>query len=54
MSVGDSYDGFSRFVETVNFLLGEDSPPQTMTTSYGFDEHWLNPALARWAESDFG
>ncbi|KAH9924946.1 family S53 protease-like protein [Amylocystis lapponica] len=47
LSVGeDNSDDLSGFLDTINFLLAEDSPPQTMTTSYGFDESDLPFKLA--------
>jgi hypothetical protein len=30
----------------VNFLLGMDTPPQVLTTSYGYDETGLDVSLA--------
>ncbi|KAK0204174.1 family S53 protease-like protein [Desarmillaria ectypa] len=46
ISVGDATtDGVAGFLDIVNFLLAETSPPQVLTTSYGFDETDL-PASA--------
>ncbi|KAK0449571.1 family S53 protease-like protein [Desarmillaria tabescens] len=46
ISVGDSTtDGLDGFLDIINFLLAETSPPQVLTTSYGFDETDL-PASA--------
>ena len=38
ISVGqNNTDGLSGFLDLINFLLGEDAPPQVLTTSYGMN-----------------
>lgn len=48
ISVGNDFqDGaLEGFLDIINFLLGEDSPPQVLTTSYGQDEDTISQALA--------
>ncbi|KAI0321292.1 family S53 protease [Amylostereum chailletii] len=48
ISVGeDTQDGdLGGFLDIINFLLGEDSPPNVLTTSYGFNEDEISAALA--------
>ncbi|KAI0321293.1 family S53 protease [Amylostereum chailletii] len=48
ISVGEQYhDGdLEGFLDIMNFLLGEDSPPQVLTTSYGQNENTISSALA--------
>jgi len=39
ISVGSvNNDGINGFLDIIDFLLGEPSPPQVLTTSYGFNE----------------
>ncbi|KAI0261739.1 subtilisin-like protein [Gloeopeniophorella convolvens] len=40
----DSLDGF---LDVVNFLLDQDSPPQVIINSYGFNENQITQAMAR-------
>ena len=49
ISVGeDFHDGaLEGFLDIINFLLGEDSPPQVLTTSYGQNENTISRALAK-------
>lgn len=35
----------SEILDVVNFFLKQPSPPQVITTSYGFDEDMLSPSL---------
>ncbi|KAI0806616.1 family S53 protease [Fomes fomentarius] len=48
ISVGEDFqDGdLEGFLDVVNFLLDEDSPPQVITTSYGQDESTISRNLA--------
>ncbi|KAI0769638.1 family S53 protease [Trametes elegans] len=48
ISVGERFnDGaLEGFLDIINFLLGEDSPPQVLTTSYGQNENTISRALA--------
>lgn len=48
ISVGDNFqDGnLEGFLDIINFLLGETSPPQVLTTSYGQNENTISSALA--------
>ncbi|KAI8974189.1 family S53 protease [Trametes punicea] len=48
ISVGeDNQDGdLGGFLDIINFLLGEDAPPQVLTTSYGEDEDLVSRNLA--------
>jgi tripeptidyl-peptidase-1 len=53
ISVGnDVQDGdLEGFLDIVNFLQGEASPPQVITTSYGQDEDTVSLKLAQCASS---
>ncbi|KAI0054617.1 family S53 protease [Artomyces pyxidatus] len=47
ISIGQSsQDGLSGFLDLVNFLLGQNSPPQVLTTSYGQTENTVSRSLA--------
>ena len=48
ISVGEqTNDGaLGGFLDTVNYLLNEDSPPQVITTSYGDWEPDIDSSLA--------
>ncbi|KAI0927799.1 hypothetical protein AcW1_005225 [Taiwanofungus camphoratus] len=47
LSVGDdSSDGLFGFLDTANYFLNEDSPPQVITTSYGSNENEISTNLA--------
>ncbi|PBK67922.1 family S53 protease-like protein [Armillaria solidipes] len=47
ISVGDSStDGVSGFLDLIDALNAEPSPPQVLTTSYGFDETDLPTSIA--------
>ncbi|KAF8488535.1 family S53 protease-like protein [Gautieria morchelliformis] len=47
ISVGpDSTDGINGFLDIINALLNEASPPQVLTTSYGFNEPLIPPSIA--------
>ncbi|ETW85061.1 serine protease S53 [Heterobasidion irregulare TC 32-1] len=47
ISVGDNTnDGVFGFLDIINFLLSETSPPQVLTTSYGADESDVSRSLA--------
>ena len=47
ISVGDEDDDvLTQYLNTVNFLLSQDSPPQVLTTSYGGDEPFVDADLA--------
>ncbi|KAI0761500.1 family S53 protease [Trametes elegans] len=48
ISVGEDFqDGnLEGFLDTINFLLGENSPPQVLTTSYGQNENTISARLA--------
>ncbi|KAJ7582371.1 family S53 protease-like protein [Mycena floridula] len=46
VSVGDtSNDGAAGFLDAMNFLVGLDSIPPQVTTSYGFNEGDLSPSV---------
>ena len=47
-SVGErNQDGdLGGFLDIINFLLGETSPPQVLTTSYGANENGISSATA--------
>ena len=49
ISVGDNtQDGdLSGFLDIINALLGEASPPQVLTTSYGDNESDISRSLAK-------
>lgn len=48
ISVGDNTkDGVFGFLDIINFLLSETSPPQVLTTSYGSDESDVSRSLAK-------
>lgn len=48
ISVGDdNSDGLDGFIDEANFLLGQDSPPTVLTTSYGFNEDEITLDLAK-------
>ena len=49
ISVGDNFqDGaLEGFLDIINFLLAESSPPQVLTTSYGQNENTISRALAK-------
>lgn len=42
----DNSDGIDGFLDEILFLLNETSPPQVLTTSYGFDEDVVTSSLA--------
>lgn len=44
ISVGGDF--LDALLDTANFLLGEDSPPQVVSTSYGDDESAVSQKLA--------
>ncbi|KAI0628873.1 family S53 protease [Trametes polyzona] len=48
ISVGDDFqDGdLEGFLDIINFLLGQSSPPQVLTTSYGQNENTISAKLA--------
>ena len=48
ISVGENFqDGaLEGFLDIINFLLGMDTPPQVLTTSYGQNENTISSALA--------
>ncbi|SJL18862.1 related to tripeptidyl-peptidase I [Armillaria ostoyae] len=48
ISVGDSQttNSIDSFLALINFLIPEASPPQVLTTSYGFDEMDIPPSVA--------
>ncbi|KAI0066334.1 subtilisin-like protein [Artomyces pyxidatus] len=48
ISVGDNtQDGdLDGFLDIINFLLAEDTPPQVLTTSYGQNENTISRSLA--------
>ncbi|KAI0355217.1 family S53 protease [Trametes cingulata] len=48
ISVGDDFqDGdLEGFLDIINFLLGENAPPQVLTTSYGQNENTISRNLA--------
>lgn len=48
ISVGENNsDGLDGFLDIINSLLGETSPPNVLTTSYGFDEGELSVSAAK-------
>lgn len=49
ISVGNNFqDGnLGGFLDIINFLLEEDTPPQVLTTSYGQNENTISAALAK-------
>lgn len=49
ISVGNNtQDGvLAGFLDIINFLLAESSPPQVLTTSYGQNENTISHALAK-------
>lgn len=49
ISVGErTQDGaLGGFLDIINFLLGETSPPQVLTTSYGQNENTISSNLAK-------
>ena len=50
ISVGDQFqDGdLEGFLDTINFLLAEDAPPNVLTTSYGQNENTISQKLAQY------
>lgn len=47
ISVGsESSDHLGGFIDLANFLLSESSPPQVLTTSYGYNEAVISTNLA--------
>ncbi|KAH8111226.1 family S53 protease [Phellopilus nigrolimitatus] len=47
ISVGENnQDGLAGFLDTTNYLLGQNNPPQVLTTSYGLVESNISPDLA--------
>ena len=52
ISVGEQYqDGdLEGFLDVINFLLDEDTPPYVVTTSYGQDEHTISQKLAQYVQ----
>ncbi|KAF8488528.1 family S53 protease [Gautieria morchelliformis] len=47
ISVGSSNtDGIDGFLDIINFLISEPSPPQVLTTSYGFNEPGIPLSIA--------
>ncbi|KAH9915488.1 family S53 protease [Fomitopsis serialis] len=42
----DTHDGLSGFLDTVNYLLNQTSPPPVMTTSYSSNENVISEKLA--------
>ncbi|KDQ49683.1 hypothetical protein JAAARDRAFT_200608 [Jaapia argillacea MUCL 33604] len=47
ISVGpNSTDTIMEFLDIITYLVAMDQPPQVLTTSYGFNEIILSPALA--------
>lgn len=49
ISVGEQFhDGaLGGFLDIINFLLNEESPPQVLTTSYGDDESGIPASMAK-------
>ena len=48
ISVGENNsDGLDGFIDEANFLLGQSSPPNVLTTSYGFNEDEIPLDLAK-------
>ncbi|KAF9063500.1 family S53 protease-like protein [Rhodocollybia butyracea] len=47
ISVGaDNQDGFSGFIDVINSINAQDSPPHVFTTSYGFEERDVTTSQA--------
>ncbi|KAF8585820.1 family S53 protease [Ramaria rubella] len=47
ISVGErNTDGIDGFLDIINALINETSPPQVLTTSYGFDEPDITSSIA--------
>ncbi|EMD37277.1 hypothetical protein CERSUDRAFT_113931 [Gelatoporia subvermispora B] len=42
----DNTDGIDGFLDEILFLVNQTSPPQVLTTSYGFDENSITQELA--------
>ncbi|KAI0919311.1 hypothetical protein AcV5_002265 [Taiwanofungus camphoratus] len=42
----DYHDGIYGFIDTINYILGQDSPPQVPSTSYGSNEELMSRNLA--------
>ena len=53
ISVGEDFqDGdLEGFLDVVNFLLDQDTPPYVMTTSYGQNENTISRNLAKYVPS---
>ena len=50
ISVGDSnQDGVDGFLDIINALIAETTPPTVLTTSYGFNEPDLPTSIAKYA-----
>ena len=50
ISVGDSnQDGVDGFLDIINALIAETTPPTVLTTSYGFNEPDLSTSIAKYA-----
>ena len=48
ISVGENGDdGLDGWLDTINYLLNQDSPPSVVTTSYGADETDISSDLAK-------
>lgn len=48
ISVGENnQDGVDGFLDIINLLIGETTPPTVLTTSYGFNEPDLPSSLAK-------
>lgn len=49
ISVGNDYqDGeLEGFLDIINYLLGQENPPQVLTTSYGDDENQISRSLSK-------
>ena len=48
ISVGDNNeDGVDGFLDIINFLIAETTPPTVLTTSYGFNEPDLPTSIAK-------
>ena len=49
ISVGpNNNDGIDGFLDIINFLIGETTPPQVLSTSYGFNEPDIPPTIAKY------
>lgn len=47
VSVGeDNNDGVNGFLDIINSLLSESPAPAVLSTSYGFNEEDVSPAIA--------